>query len=136
MEITIVAEKENKLLNRREVVFEITHPGEPTPSRMGIKEKLAAKLTVDDKMVVVHPLESKYGSSLMRGIANIYRNEEGMKVELAPIIKRNTKVEPKKEDAPAESPAKALKEEPKTEGRKEGPKKEGAEPGGKKGENK
>jgi ribosomal protein S24E len=125
MDIKVVRDEQNKLLNRREVVFEIRHSGAATPSRKDIAAQLAAKLTADDKMIVVRPLDSEYGTPVIKGVANIYKNEKDMKVETAYILKRNMKEEPK-----AEQPAEAPKEVPKTEEKKEAPKskekKEGA----------
>jgi small subunit ribosomal protein S24e len=111
MEMKIISDQQNKLLDRREVIFEIQHSGEPTPSRKNLQAKLAAKLSVDDKMIVVQPLDSEYGVSITKGVANIYKTDKSMNVELAPILKRNRKEEPKKEEPKKEEPK---KEEPAT----------------------
>jgi len=45
VEIKIIEVKENKLLHRKEVSFEIDHLGQGSPNRIEVKEKLAAMHT-------------------------------------------------------------------------------------------
>ena len=105
MDMKIVNDHSNKLLDRREVSFEIKHEGK-TPSRKEIQALLAAKLTVDDKLVIINPLIPIYGGSFIKGSANIYKKPEEMKkIETAPMIKRNFPEEAKKEGASAEAAA-------------------------------
>ncbi len=126
MEIKIVKDQPNKLLDRREVSFEIKHTGQ-TPSRKDIRAQLAAKLTVDEKLVVVQPMTPVYGVPFIKGNANIYKKEDFMKkIETAPMIKRNNPEEVKKEgEAAAPAPKPEVKEQAKKESAPKTPK-EGA----------
>lgn len=89
MELKVVNDHANKLLDRREVSFEVKHD-KATPSRKEVRELLAAKLTVDDKLVVVQSFIPVYGGAVIKGNANIYAKPETMKkVEIVPMLKRN-----------------------------------------------
>jgi len=46
MEVTIIEEVENPMLHRSDVRFEVTHE-EATPSRLSVRDSLAAKLNKD-----------------------------------------------------------------------------------------
>ena len=52
MDIEITKEKENTLLDRKEITFIIPHPG-PAHSRNEVKKKLAAQLNSEDELVIV-----------------------------------------------------------------------------------
>jgi len=51
MDITILEEDENPMLHRTDVRFELTHE-ESTPSRLSVRDSLAAMLNKDSKEVV------------------------------------------------------------------------------------
>ena len=89
MEIKVIEEKNNPLLNRREVKFVVEHDG-PTPSRKNIVEKIAATMNSKVGLVMVDSLRSEFGKRETVGYAKIYENEERAKeVERAHIITRN-----------------------------------------------
>jgi small subunit ribosomal protein S24e len=102
MDIKIIEEKNNPLLNRREVRFKVTNEGS-TPSRKSIVEKLAATMNSKPGMVIVDCLDSEFGKQETVGYAKIYETEDRAKqVEREHIIKRNTfgeKAEEKQEAA-------------------------------------
>lgn len=94
MDINIVEDKNNALLNRREVRFDATFEGS-TPSRIDVKNKLAAILNVPLGLVILQKFENSYGMSAANGYAKIYDDEARMKiVEKAYVLKRNELPEP------------------------------------------
>ena len=60
MDIEIVDEEENPMLHRTDVRFELTHE-DATPSRLSVRDSLAAMLNKDSAEVVVRELDTKYG---------------------------------------------------------------------------
>jgi len=132
LDIEIIEDKENALLDRREVKFSVRFVG-PTPERKVIKEALRAQLGVDPKLVVVGKLEQPYGSQTAKGEARIYKDEAGKAVEHEYFLNREVEEEKKvpaekgKKEAEAEKEEKAEKKEDKARGKKEEKKAEGEE---------
>ena len=60
-EIKIISEKENPLLERKELEFIVIHPGQGTPKRTDIRKKLAAILSKDIDCVYIEHLYSETG---------------------------------------------------------------------------
>jgi len=91
MKIKIVSEKKNPLLKRSEVHFQINHNQTgSTPSRTEVRKAVADALKKDENLVFVKKLETKTGSSIAVGLANIYDSLEQAKlIEPDYIIKRN-----------------------------------------------
>jgi small subunit ribosomal protein S24e len=75
MDIQIIHEEENPMLHRSDVRFEITHD-EATPSRLSVRDSLAAKLNKDSDEVVVHELDTKFGMRKTVGYAKVYDSPE------------------------------------------------------------
>jgi small subunit ribosomal protein S24e len=75
MEIDIISEEENPMLHRTDVRFEIVHE-DASPSRLSVRDSLAAKLDKDSDEVVVHELDTKFGMRKTVGYAKIYDNPE------------------------------------------------------------
>ncbi len=100
MAINILSEKENVLLKRKEISFEIEHDKKSTPTRFEIRKKIAAQLNVPLENTYVKSLKSKFGLPKTIGLVRIYESEERAKlVEPKHIIKRNQeKTEKKKEE--------------------------------------
>ena len=101
MEIKILEDKENKLLNRREVLFEVYHEDiGGTPTRKDIKMKLASILKKEADLLFIKKMETKRGTKVSVGTVNVYNSlEEAKRVEPEYIIKRNLPAE--KEEAEA-----------------------------------
>ncbi|AAL80377.1 30S ribosomal protein S24e [Pyrococcus furiosus DSM 3638] len=78
MEIRIKEIKENKLIGRKEIYFEIYHPGEPTPSRKDVKGKLVAMLDLNPETTVIQYIRSYFGSYISKGYAKAYDSKERM----------------------------------------------------------
>ncbi|ADT84989.1 MULTISPECIES: 30S ribosomal protein S24e [Thermococcus] len=78
MEIRVTEIKENKLLGRKEIYFEIIHEGEPTPSRKDVKGKLVAMLDLNPETTVIQYIRSYFGSRVSKGYAKAYESKERM----------------------------------------------------------
>jgi len=89
MNITILEEDENPMLHRTDVRFELTHE-ESTPSRLSVRDSLAAMLNKDSKEVVVHDLDTKFGMRKTIGYAKVYESpEHARNVEQDYMLDRN-----------------------------------------------
>ena len=89
MDIDIVEEAENPMLHRTDVRFELTHD-EATPSRLSVRDSLAAKLNKDAEEVVIRELDTKYGMRKTVGYAKVYDTpEDAQDVEQDHMLERN-----------------------------------------------
>ena len=89
MEVDIRDEDENPMLHRTDVRFEVVHD-EATPSRLSVRDSLAAKLNKDSAEVVVHELDTKFGMRKTIGYAKVYESPEHAKdVEQEYMLERN-----------------------------------------------
>ena len=89
MEIDIISEKENPMLHRRDVRFEVVHE-DATPSRLSVRDSLAAKLNNDADEVVVRAVDTKYGMRKSIGYAKVYDTpEQAQEVEQSYMLDRN-----------------------------------------------
>ena len=89
MEIEIISEDENPMLHRTDVRFEVVHE-DATPSRLSVRDSLAAKLNKDSDEVVVHTLDTKFGMRKTVGYAKVYENPDFARdVEQEYMLDRN-----------------------------------------------
>ena len=89
MEVEIIDEEENPMLHRTDVRFQLTHE-EATPSRLSVRDSLAAKLNKDAGEVVVRKLDTKYGMRKTVGYAKVYEDADHAKsVEQGHALERN-----------------------------------------------
>jgi small subunit ribosomal protein S24e len=89
MEVEILDEDENPMLHRTDVRFQLTHE-EATPSRLSVRDSLAAKLNKDAGEVVVRKLDTKYGMRKTVGYAKVYDDADHAKdVEQGHALERN-----------------------------------------------
>ena len=89
MEIRIINEEENPLLHRTDVQFEVIHD-DATPSRLSVRDSLAATLNKDADEVVVHKLDTKFGMRRTIGTAKVYENPTVARdVEQPHMLERN-----------------------------------------------
>lgn len=89
MELDIIAEDENPMLHRTDVRFQMTHE-EATPSRLSVRDSLAAKLNKDAEEVVIRKLDTKYGMRKTVGYAKVYNDAEYAKdIEQGHALERN-----------------------------------------------
>jgi small subunit ribosomal protein S24e len=89
MEIEIIEEVENPMLHRTDVRFAVVHE-EATPSRLSVRDSLAAKLNKDSSEVVLRELSTKYGMRKTIGFAKVYDSPEAaIDVEQDYMLERN-----------------------------------------------
>jgi len=89
MKIEVIEEKENKLLNRKEIKATITG-FEKTPTREEVRNQLIAKLGSDEKKLLLDEIKQEYGKKQAIAFVKIYKNEEELqKYEPKYKIKRN-----------------------------------------------
>ncbi|MFB6093041.1 MAG: 30S ribosomal protein S24e [Haloquadratum sp.] len=89
MEIDIISEDANPMLHRSDVRFEITHE-DATPSRLSVRDSLAAKLNKESDEVVVHELDTKFGMRKTVGYAKVYDSPDYARdVEQEHMLERN-----------------------------------------------
>ena len=89
MDVHIIEESENPMLHRTDVRFEMTHE-EATPSRLSVRDSLAAMLDKDAGEVVVHELDTKFGMRKTAGYAKVYDSSAyAREVEQEYMLERN-----------------------------------------------
>jgi small subunit ribosomal protein S24e len=102
MDIDIVEEEENPMLHRTDVRFEVTHE-EATPSRLSVRDSLAAMLNKDAEEVVIHELDTKFGMRKTVGYAKVYDSPDHARdVEQDHMLDRN-KIAADGEEEPEEA---------------------------------
>lgn len=110
MELQITADKKNPLLKRREVSIKINNKG--TPSRIDIKNKLAAIANSKPELVVIEHLDTVFGKTELTGIVNIYESEDRLKQLANQHILARDVPAPKEPAAPAAAAAPEAAKEP------------------------
>jgi len=100
MEVKVISQKENLLLKRKEIHFQVEHDQTgSTPPRLEIRKALAAALKANVDLVFVKKFETKAGMHTAVGVANLYDSPEQAKlIEPEYIIKRNIPPEKPKEE--------------------------------------
>ena len=89
MDVEIIEESNNPMLHRTDVTFELTHD-EATPSRLQVRDSLAAMLNKDANEVVIRTLDTKFGMRKTVGIAKVYeRADDAVAVEGDHMLERN-----------------------------------------------
>jgi len=102
MDVDIISEDENPMLHRTDVTFEIHHE-DATPSRLSVRDSLAAKLNKDSDEVVVRSLDTKFGMRRTVGRAKVYESaDHAGDVEQEHMLERN-KIEADEADAEGEA---------------------------------
>jgi small subunit ribosomal protein S24e len=97
MQISVIEEKENPLLNRRELQIKIEHPA-GTPARIEVKNRVAAELKVEPQQVIVRSMKTSFGKRETVAAVKIYQSaESAQQIEADYVLKRNA--------APAEASA-------------------------------
>ena len=103
MDIEVVSDEENPMLHRRDVRFQVVHE-EASPSRLSVRDSLAAKLNKDAEEVVVHSIDTKYGMRKSMGYAKVYDTPEAAAdVEQEYMLDRNKIGEEEEADGEAEA---------------------------------
>ena len=77
------------MLHRTDVRFELIHD-EQTPSRLSVRDSLAARLNKDASEVVIHQLDTKFGMRRTLGYAKVYETaDDARAVEQEYMLQRN-----------------------------------------------
>ena len=99
MEIEFIAEKENKLFNRKEIKFYVDYDGEATPKIFDIKSKLVALLNTKKDLIVVDNVQPHYGEPKALGYAKVYETVEDLEyIETKSVIAKNTEASEEAEE--------------------------------------
>ena len=78
MELTIKDRNKNPLLEREELEINISHPGEKTPSREDVRNKLVAQEDLDKDEVIVQYIKTPFGSENSSALAKVYDSNESL----------------------------------------------------------
>lgn len=99
MNLNIISEKENNLLQRKELALTIQYD-KATPTRKEIREAVSSKLSANPETVFIRNITSKFGIKEIDALIHIYFSKEaGLKTEPWHILVRDNMAEkkPKKE---------------------------------------
>ncbi|HDN81741.1 MAG: 30S ribosomal protein S24e [Methanomicrobia archaeon] len=89
MKIEIQEEKENPLLERKEVYFKFI-PETGSEKYEDVRERIAAMLDLDKNTFVIQYMKSQFGKREYRGFLKIYKDEKNMRsIEENYVLKRN-----------------------------------------------
>jgi small subunit ribosomal protein S24e len=89
MKIEIVDEKENPLLERKEIHFTLI-PDEGGERYEAVRKKVAAMLDLDERAFVIQYMRSQFGKKAYKGFLKVYANEKAMRaVEEKYVLRRN-----------------------------------------------
>ena len=112
MKVNIISKKQNPLLKRNEVTFRVDHAQTGgTPTRVEVGKQLAALLKEKRELVYIKTVQTKRGTMVAVGEANVYDSvEQAMLLEPKHIIARNALPEkPEESQVPKESTEKEEK---------------------------
>lgn len=99
MEVQILQQKENPLLKRKEIRFQVKHDAVSTPPRLEIRRAVADALRAKVDLLFVKKCETGPGMHTAIGFANLYDSAEQAKlIEPEYIFKRNVPPPPKPTD--------------------------------------
>lgn len=90
MEVKILSQKENPLLKRKEIQFNVAHAAGATPPRLEIRRAVADALRANVDLLFVKKFETRPGMHSALGVANLYDSaEQARLIEPEYIVKRN-----------------------------------------------
>jgi small subunit ribosomal protein S24e len=69
----------NTLLDRKQFVLDLKHPGSSAPTREDIKDLVARKLKANKDLVVVFGLQTVFGGGTTNGFGFVYNNLDALK---------------------------------------------------------
>lgn len=93
MEIQILEEKENPLMERKEIQLRVIQDA-GSPKISDLRKKIAAQLSLDELLFVVQHLNAEYGMNESRCTLRIYNSEERLRaVEAEHVLRKNGLVE-------------------------------------------
>ncbi len=102
----IIDRKENSLLKRIEIKFQLRHDKEATPSRSNLRSKVASlepgSMAAN---VIVKNVNTRFGQPMTTGLAFIYESSAAMQIEPQYILDRHGVEEVVEEAAAPAKPA-------------------------------
>ena len=99
MQVQILSQKENPLLKRKEIRFNVKHDASSTPPRLEIRRAVADALRANVDLVFVKKCETRAGMHTALGVANLYDSAEQAKlIEPDYVVKRNVPPPPKPDE--------------------------------------
>jgi small subunit ribosomal protein S24e len=101
MELKILEEKENHLLGRKEIRFEMSHSAEASPAKANVVKELAVKYGVPEDHVVIDYIFTSKGVASSEVHAKIYNEKPKMKHKKT----KEAKAGAEKDEAQAGKPA-------------------------------
>jgi len=110
MKFEIKQDRENPFLKRRELLVDITHEKEPTPTKAALQKLLSAQLNIEPTHVEIDKIFSKKGISYSEAKIRVWK--EPIVKDLGKEIKEKQKTEQKetKEEKVEEKPKEKSKE--------------------------
>ncbi|MFW6304734.1 MAG: hypothetical protein ACOC1V_03040 [Candidatus Saliniplasma sp.] len=75
-EIEIKEEKENKLLNRRELVLIVSHGKNPIPSRDDFRNRISNFMGVSKDQVIINKINSEFGMDSTQVFTKVYNSKD------------------------------------------------------------
>lgn len=116
----ILTDKQNPLLNRREVTLELEYIGQKTPSKVDVIKQAAGLLKTKEDLIYIDEIKSSYGIAKGSASLYIYNNKENL--DKIHFIKRKKILKAQREKSLADrkaakeaKPAEAPKAEAKPE---------------------
>jgi small subunit ribosomal protein S24e len=107
MDVDVTDEEPNPTLHRRDVTFRVVHD-DATPSRLSVRDSLAASLNKNAAEVVIRELNTKYGMRRTEGRAKVYDSpDDAREIEQDHVLERNKIADDAEADAEAEAEADA-----------------------------
>jgi small subunit ribosomal protein S24e len=90
MDVKITQQKDNALMGRKDISFQLAHAGETTPSRAQVRQLVAAQVGTKTENVVIDSMDTEYGIGRTHGTARAYKSpDEARKTERVHLLKRN-----------------------------------------------
>ena len=71
--------KDNQILHRTEIEFEVEHLGMGSPNRIEVRDKLAALQSAKTELTFLRTMKTHFGKPQVHGLAIIYEDEETAK---------------------------------------------------------
>lgn len=109
MEIEILSEKENPLLERKEINFRVSYE-KTTPNINEVRSKLIEVLKSDKNLTVVDTINQEFGRRSAQGYVKVYSNKKAAEVEPKHKMKKNSLITDEKEQAAAKEGSKETAE--------------------------
>jgi len=76
VEVEIEHEKENNLLNRRELSLSVEHEGEETPARDTLTEEIAKLVNASKDEIIIDKVDQEYGKGRSNVEVRVYDDKE------------------------------------------------------------